>query len=208
MEELIETQKQNIPQGELFNEICAENISLKELQTSSLKESRKQVTVSFDKFLIVLLILIIVISVAYAFGVATGRGTSQREEKSHPSILVLNNEAAPGTQTDDSNYRTTEDIQEEVPMTAPSVVQTEDIQAIPREGWTVQIVTYTDQSRAREEVAKLRDEGLHPFIIPSGKYYQVCVNTFANRRAALKMLATFATDPQYFDAYVRKINRS
>ena len=208
MEELMETKEQNGSQGELFNEICVENISAKETQTSSLKETNKQVTINFDKFLIFLILLIISISIAYAFGVATGRGTLKHDGGEQPSLHKMKSEPVLFELSEDEHYVQKEGVQTQAQDDITAVAITEITQELPEKGWTIQVVTYKDYSNAHNEVAKLRDEGFNPFIIPSGKYYQVCVNAFTSRSDALKMLSVFTTERQYFDAFVRKIKRS
>ncbi len=206
MENLVETKKQDAPQGELFNEICTENLSAQEEQSSSNKEAPKQFILSFDKFLVFILFIIIVMAVAYAFGVASGRGGGNKGEIAEEvSPIKIISEPQNVSITEGSKP---EEAKGEEKTVASVAVLADKFEPVTEGGWTIQVVTYTDPLRAREEVAKLRDEGFKPFIIPSGKYHQVCVNRFKNRSLALKMLPTFTRSGEYFDAYVRKVKKS
>ncbi|MBU3759561.1 MAG: hypothetical protein FGM27_06480 [Candidatus Omnitrophica bacterium] len=72
--------------------------------------------------------------------------------------------------------------------------------------YTVQLITYAGQAKADEEVAKLKKQGYTPFIIPSGRHRQVCINRFPTKEAAADFLKDAEKDgllQTYPGAYVR-----
>jgi len=72
--------------------------------------------------------------------------------------------------------------------------------------YTIQMVTYTSRKLAEEAVEKLAKKGRRAFIVPSGKFMQVCVEAFESRDQASMILREFKSSrlvPP--DAYVRPI---
>ncbi|MCM8774956.1 MAG: SPOR domain-containing protein [Candidatus Omnitrophica bacterium] len=70
--------------------------------------------------------------------------------------------------------------------------------------YTIQVVTYTSHKQAEEQILKLGQKGYGGFVIPSGRYLQVCVDTFDSREKAAKVLRELKSSglaPP--DAYVR-----
>jgi len=74
------------------------------------------------------------------------------------------------------------------------------------EFYTVQLIAYARPSRAEEELKKLGSWGREVFILPSGRYYQVCLGKFETKEEALKKLAALKTEGYhrtYRGAFVR-----
>lgn len=124
----------------------------------------------------------------------------------NPSVTVQPVTAAPVTVPDASVSVPAETAvpaqpsQPEPPTAAPAV----------QEGkYTVQLITYVGQPRASEEVEKLKKKGYAPFVIPSGRHHQVCINRFPSKAAAADFLKQAAKDgllETYPGAYVRVSN--
>ncbi len=70
--------------------------------------------------------------------------------------------------------------------------------------YTIQLVTFTSQSMAEQAVKKFSDQGYKAFIIPSGRFQQICINVFPSRDQAAKVLRDLRTKGfAPADAYVR-----
>jgi len=72
--------------------------------------------------------------------------------------------------------------------------------------YTIQLVTYRYESRAKREVEKLKQNGFSAFVMQRGKYFQVCVDRFRDREAArakLDKIMTGGLEQTYHDAFVR-----
>lgn len=70
--------------------------------------------------------------------------------------------------------------------------------------YTIQLITYTSSKPAGEKIKMLAEKGKKAFIIPSGKFKQVCVDGFqskANATETLRQLQSEGIAPH--DAYVR-----
>jgi len=93
--------------------------------------------------------------------------------------------------------------QEEVAKPQPKATQAP---SYPEGKYTIQLITYMTQSAADRQISQLSNKGHRGFIVPSGKYLQVCVNAFESRQKAMQGLLTLRSQgiaPQ--DAYVRMI---
>ena len=64
---------------------------------------------------------------------------------------------------------------------APSVVD------LPESFYTIQMVTYVDSGRAQKQVMRLKEIGHEGFVVPSGRYYQVCIDQFKARSQAIEV---------------------
>lgn len=78
--------------------------------------------------------------------------------------------------------------------------------ATPDGSFTIQLATYKAESIAQKKIESLSKQGLEGFLIPSGSYYQVCVNGFSKKVEASQSLTRLKSKgiaPR--DAYVRAI---
>lgn len=207
----------NEPQGELFNEIYKENLSPH--GSSNKYDGKRPFRISFDKFLLLLIVLIIIGTVAYIVGFRHGKNADpiRSELVSTERYIVIDDE-------DDIIDEMREDSRD-VPTREEEVSDTADektpevsdpIVASPGEdflvddahkNWTIQLVTYTSEKYAINEMDRLRENGYEPFLIPSGKFYQVCVNRFSTKEEANKLLQVFKSGSRYRDAFLRHIKR-
>ena len=73
--------------------------------------------------------------------------------------------------------------------------------------FTVQLVTYDNKSLADKEITRLKSKGYDGFIIPSGRFFQVCANYFDNKSKARSDLEALKQTGRYPDAYVRPVLR-
>lgn len=79
-------------------------------------------------------------------------------------------------------------------------------QGSPSGKYTIQVITYTSQTAAQRAMEKFAEKGLKGFVIPTGKYLQVCVDYFESREkalASLRHLKMRGIAPP--DAYVRSV---
>ena len=90
-------------------------------------------------------------------------------------------------------------------VTTSSAPSAESTMIIAAQGkYTIQVITYTSGKQAEEKIKLLMEKGRKGFVIPSGKYKQVCVDGFqtkANASEALRQLQSEGLVPR--DAYVR-----
>lgn len=76
--------------------------------------------------------------------------------------------------------------------------------SLPEKKYTIQVITLTSQRAAEVALKKFAEKGLQGFVIPSGKYLQVCVASFESREKALESLRHLKMSGMAPpDAYVR-----
>ncbi len=91
---------------------------------------------------------------------------------------------------------------------APAPAPQSAANAVPEKGFTIQVITYAGAQKAQEEVRKLMQKGHSAFVIPSGKYYQVCIESFGDKKTAMRKLTELRTDgyhKTYPGAFVRPV---
>lgn len=79
----------------------------------------------------------------------------------------------------------------------------------PAGKYTIQVVTYNSKPGIDGKLSKLRDRGYEAFIVPSGKFYLLCVNGFESRQDGVSMLKKLQSEklvPK--DAYVRPMPKA
>jgi len=202
-------------QGELFNEICSETLANLDGSSSSLK-TKQPFKLTLEKFLILIILLIIVGVISYIFGYNKGIQSSPQKQElvTTEEYVVVDtgaeviSEVSESIVSDDS-YSLAEEssasLSEEVVQR--EVAEVDEGLHVDSGNWTIQLVTYTSEQYAIKEVTRLKTEGLDAFIIPSGKFHQVCSNRFAEKNDANKVLKKFKSGSRYRDAYIRKITK-
>ncbi len=73
--------------------------------------------------------------------------------------------------------------------------------------FTVQLVTYDSKTMADKEIDRLKSKGYEGFIIPSGRFFQVCANYFDDKSKARSHLEELKQTGRYPGAYVRPVIR-
>ncbi|MDE1920077.1 MAG: SPOR domain-containing protein [Candidatus Omnitrophica bacterium] len=58
----------------------------------------------------------------------------------------------------------------------------------PGTRYTLQVATYSNEGYARQDALRLKKRGLQPFLIKSGRYWQLCTGNFRNKEAAAGFL--------------------
>lgn len=99
-------------------------------------------------------------------------------------------------------------VPQEVPIPVSELPVPVAAVSTPKGKYTIQHVTYIAKSDADREIAKFFKKGHAPFVIPSGRYLQVCVDAFETRQEASKILRRLRAEGVVTsDAYVRPIQR-
>ena len=209
-------------QGELFRE--SERIA----ETSLPKRSALAaytISISGDKALIGFLVLSVLSILLYCFGVEQGKrsvekhfestlpshgqilGDTQKERAKNP-ILDTNSTSQDLVVLEaESNSNA---VSEENVKLQPEPAQTHSTLSnkLPRDGqYTLQLVTYTNELLAKKEVDHLAKIGHESFVIPSGRFFQVCVNYYPSKSAARFALNGLHIEGRYPGAYIRPVVR-
>lgn len=190
-----------------------------------------QLTLTADKVLIGTIALLVLFLLTYSLGVERGKRVmegrfeslfpTQGETLSPMTPLVSKSRESDAAPVNDELVLVVEDTAQEETVVEPlpedSVGGTIENQtrasafpladAARKSDFTVQLVTYLDEADAIREVNRLQSEGHQSFVIPSGRYLQVCANYFTSRSKARSALSRFQATRRYPDAYIRPVVR-
>jgi cell division septation protein DedD len=215
-------------QGELFRE--EEPFRTANSESKSFL-SQYRLAVTFDKLLIALIALLVAFVLTYSFGVEHGKrvmekhlealvpvyGESLHTEKKTVSSDSLAEVLPQGAS--DTPKETILVVNQDIPAESKAasglqgLVQDKPETFLPppdpsrKDDFTVQLVTYASEHLAAKEVDRLKSKGHESFVIPSGRYFQVCVNYFKNKSQAKSFLRDLRSEGRYPDAYIRPVVR-
>lgn len=209
-------------QGELFREDGSFQPAI-EGKHSFLSQYR--VTLGLDKVLLLALAMIFIFTLSFSFGVEKGKRSMEQKMQSLIPAHVqtfgtdgVSNDSreiveAEATITLNPSDNTQLKIAKgSIQLNNVSVAQPNDVRPSKSElkklgRFTVQLVTYDNQGLAEKEIARLKEKGYEGFVIPSGRFYQVCANYFDNKSQARTDLETLKGSGRYPGAYIRPVVR-
>lgn len=185
---------------------------------------RVGIHLTLDQLILWVLINITSFVFIYSLGVEQGMKLLKRGSSIDQSerVLLTAGEETPttfqNTRTDELPVAVEADHQV-VPdqESVPELVKVQPTTLIPvaeqnRKGrsFTIQLVTYRSETQAKREIEKLTQKGHEAFVIPSGKFFQVCVDRFEGKDQAFRKLLVLRTEGYhqiYHGAYVRPVNK-
>lgn len=207
-------------QGELFRE---EDNRLEAASENKSFLSRTRVSFTLDKGLFGLIGLMAIFVLTYSFGVEQGKRAMEFQSKTLTSMPAQASpqktlQSAPGdpqegivlmvdqTKGITSQARATEPEANE-PVSREIPAKLAAAKSVPGGSYTVQLVTYKLEAQAQREIERLKTSGRNGFVIPSGRYYQVCADRFQTRGEAASALKRLRLENRYHDAFVRPVVR-
>ena len=208
-------------QTELFD-INSQSQTCTESETPGAKQhllERTFLSLRLDQTIGIVLVLMVFYAVVFSLGFEKGKRLIRHDQvikavnpkpvdQSLPPIsknLILYEE--PQTELVETAVVAT------VPQPAPSAVtatSTSENRSIssarPDGKYTIQHVIYLTRSAAEKEVQKLTQKGEKAFIVPSGKYMQICLSGFPSKKEADQYLRQLRSQNIIAsDAYVRNM---
>ncbi len=198
-------------QKDLFKDLRPEEVETVEpvavSQTQPSFFERVRIVLTLDKIIFWGLLNITAIVFIYSAGIEHGMKVSRHAASPEAQVLETK-------------------VSESVPASPEPVVSLSEPQAAdptvqkareetPAEmmtgNFTIQLATYRRKDQAKVEVIRLSKKGHKAFIIPSGKFFQVCIEKFEKRPDAFRKLIEFKLDSfgrPYQGAYVRSVKNS
>lgn len=197
-------------QSDLF-ELSSQSIAAAEPEAKVAFLERTRVSLRLDQLVVGLIALLVMYVLIFSYGVENGKRFAMaelraerakreqmvseltrqlfdlRQSSAEASLPALNKTAAPVLAVALAPIGA-----------APAAVVT------PGKQFTIQMVTYASQKPADEATKKLAGAGHKGYVIPSGKFFLMCVDLFPTREKAglaLKEFKTAGLVPA--DAYVR-----
>ena len=205
-------------QGELFE--ASQSVA----QAAKIQKSRTpnwldlfQVTLRIDHLMIGSISALVLYVLVFSFGVERGKRYATDEIRSEklrqeqiaqelpaPSLSV----SMPKDTTSSKSTSLPVPSQAGAPATKEVPTPATKIDsALPLSGeYTIQIVTYKSKRQAEERVERLKNMGVRGFIVPQGKFFQVCADAFVDMKAARQKLTELKAEGDIpTDAYIRPL---
>ncbi len=195
---------------------------------------RYRLNLRLDQALIAVLVLLVAYVLVFSFGVESGKRYAMAEIKAERAMrermarelgekIFANSQnvsvMSPSLKTPEASSLKSEvkslkpesgiDSNAELPAKADSAPASSEKMASSngRGKFAVQTVTFTSKAVAEAQVKKLLAKGYQSFILPQGKFQQICVGGFETRQSAFKALVALRTQglaPK--DAFIRNVN--
>ena len=198
-------------QGELFNFKTSGPVvdasKLTQAQPNWL--DRFRVTLRLEHISMIGITALVLYVVLFSFGVEKGKRMAFHEIEAEKN----------------GERQIAEELAQTRPVQPETVVQTQENGVLPKPApvlpsraeskpssaaflgkFTIQTITFKSKVRAEQEVKKYQDKGLQSFIVPVGKFFQVCVDSFETVSDAKQKLGELKEQgfaPQ--DAYIRPL---
>lgn len=171
--------------------------------------STKQWTLGLDKIILFIIVTMIFFVLSYSFGYERGRHSMDEKMKeltkqietlpvateSQPEageVILSDAEPAPESITTDGTDGAT------------TSQDAESIQ-VQNGKYTIQLATVLKKDRAEEQLKVLEKKGIKAFMLVRGKYYEICVGSFATASSAKGQLSQIHSEGRFSDAFIRPL---
>lgn len=173
-------------QGELFKISGAEMEPSKGSASHAGWLDRFQIRLRLDHLSILAILSLVLYVLVFSFGVEKGKRFALEELRAAQTrqeeiVKELTHEQPPPPT---SSLIVSQDSSATTPL--PEKVKTQVVRPLGR--YTIQLITFKSRSRAEKEVERLQKMGYQSFVIPSGKFFQVCVEAFESSVEAREKL--------------------
>ncbi len=171
------------------------------------------ITLRLDQAIGLTLVLLVIYVLTFSWGVEKGKKYSSgsqgiRPVSSEVSALQTSQAVVASVVKTPLLAMSDETVPKEVRITVAELPKPVAKVMKPDGKYTIQHVTYINQSAADREIQKLAQRGYSSFVIPSGKHLQVCIAAFQSRQDASQILKQLRGQGLVSgDAYVRPMVR-
>ncbi|MEE9499992.1 MAG: SPOR domain-containing protein [Candidatus Omnitrophota bacterium] len=168
-------------QEELFEEFKKEKGKFRKIADKiTQRQPKRYIHVSLENIVFAAIIGIMCIVVAFALGVERGKRFTVAAGMARKKAPVF---------------------EKETPVSEPEAV-TRDRDASDKEtAFVIQLISYKQKRRAESEKKRLLDKKIDAFIMPSGRWHQVCAGGYSDISEARKALEGFKKD--YKGSFIR-----
>lgn len=190
-------------QADLFNLSMSNSFERQAFQKSFFE---KKYTLRLDQLLGFGLVAIVFFVLVFAWGAEHGKAVSRREFMLHhaqslaekatqaeaiaPQKAVIEPVAAVAMPA--ASVEVAQENRSEVSVPAAPAAATVNSVSVPTTGikpkYTIAHMTYVKKEQAMIEIERIKSKGFTPFLVSSGRYYQICVNGFESRKSANEMI--------------------
>lgn len=182
-------------QADLFNLSMSNSFERQAFQRSFFE---KKYTLRLDQLLALGLVTIVFFVLVFAWGVEHGKVVAHREHarQTQQAYSEFNSERPSSASKPQQPKALAQ------PIVAPSVEVAsseiaEDYVNVEKKvapiskpaiavasKYTIAHMTYVKRDQAMKELSRIKAKGFQAFLVPSGKYFQICVNGFESRKEA------------------------
>lgn len=203
-------------QTELFELTTSDSTPTAEVAPKTSVLEKKILTLRLDQAIGLVLVLMVVYVMSFTWGVEKGKSSVRNSQiitktqttplpTALPENLTLVEEAPSLADRIETAPAATIPVDASLTQIAESKPK-DSLTDKPSGKYTIQHVIYVTESAAEREIKKLNKKGQTAFMIPSGKYLQVCVSGFQTKSEANKSLRQLRNQGIVAsDAYVRPI---
>lgn len=167
--------------------------------------STKQWTLGLDKIILLLIVTMVFFVLSYSFGFERGRRSMDEKMKEltkQIETLPALSEAqspAPGQVTQALPYDTLPALAKPETATSPQAIDAQNGK------YTIQLATVLQKDKAEDQLKKLEKQGMSVFMLVRGKYYEICVGSYATVSSAKGPLSQIRSEGRFSDAFIRPL---
>ncbi len=148
-----------------------------------------QTSENFSKWSVILWLAVSITATVFSYQLGIKQGKQNVEAEFPKQWLPYFSDFAPVNTIPEEEQRLQASLQQEPSQPSGSVLPAPAAPAETKKPrFTIQVVTYKSQKLANAEVETLKKKGHEAFVIPSGEYFQVCIDRFEDRKLAMKKL--------------------
>jgi hypothetical protein len=165
----------------------------------------RSLTLEAENLIVICIIFVMIMVLSFSVGVERGRRLIAREISPQQDSIVVVSDPSPLTPVVSP---ATKGEGAQAAVTAPIPVKRKTLkvpaaeQDIINSGYTIQVASFKQESRAQKEASGLKTTGYQPFVLAKGSYSIVCVGKFAQKDEATKV--SHQLKPKYKDLLVRR----
>ena len=193
-------------QRELFGEFKEEKGKFEKIADKiARRKQRLGIHVPLENIVFAGIIFILCVVVAFALGIERGKRYTKglkleplaaREEET----VIVSEEKKNAPRIELATIEIAQIRREDEPAAKPVKNETA---AEPKDlPYTIQLIAYKKKPLAERERDRLLDKKIGAFIIPSGKWYQICAGAYGNMQDAKRALAGFSE--KYKGCFIRR----
>ena len=159
---------------------------------------RHRYSLRLDQAIVLFILCLVAYVLVFSFGVEAGKRYALAElkaERAKRELMIheLSEKVFVRAQQEELERETKsfQGLETQQPSSSPALLpDSEKVSQgrLPDKKYTIQVITLTSQQAAERALEKFTEKGLQGFVIPSGKYLQVCVDSFESREKALESL--------------------
>ncbi len=204
-------------QSDLFNLSMSNSFERQAFQRSFFE---RKYTFRFDQLLGAGIVFIVFFVMVFAWGSEHGKAVSHREMAREsvavvpaaeptvtvtaPAVTEVMAQQGPATVNAPSGEAAASAAEEAVPAASVEVSTAATVKTGAK--YTIAHMTYVKKDQASKEVERIKSKGYAPFVVTSGKYFQICVSGFESRQSANEAMKTLRTKGIVSaDSYIRNM---